>query len=59
MNTERSVTISRLLNILALLALLGVLAGSLHLQFGVGEQPCPLCLVQRTCGGEFAPGITR
>ncbi len=48
MNTERSVTISRLLNILALLALLGVLAGSLHLQFGVGEQPCPLCLVQRS-----------
>ncbi len=43
-----AVRISRLINVLALFALLGVLAGSLHLQFGVGEQPCPLCLVQRS-----------
>lgn len=40
--------VSRLINIAALFALIGVLAGSLHLQFGVGEQPCPLCLVQRS-----------
>lgn len=48
MSTERAVHYSRLINVLALLALIGVLAGSLHLQFGVGEQPCPLCLVQRS-----------
>ena len=40
--------ISRIINVLALFALIGVLAGSLHLQLGVGEQPCPLCLVQRS-----------
>lgn len=45
---DRSVQIARVINILALFALIGVLAGSLHLQFGVGEQPCPLCLVQRS-----------
>lgn len=44
----RELRIARLINILALFALIGVLAGSLHLQFGVGEQPCPLCLVQRS-----------
>jgi len=44
----RLVQIMRLVNIVALLALLGVLAGSLFLQFGIGEQPCPLCLVQRS-----------
>lgn len=43
-----AVRISRIINVLALFALLGVLAGSLHLQFGIGEQPCPLCLVQRS-----------
>jgi disulfide bond formation protein DsbB len=43
-----AVRIARVINVLALLALLGVLAGSLHLQFGVGEQPCPLCLIQRS-----------
>lgn len=43
-----AVRISRVINVLALIALLGVLAGSLHLQFGIGEQPCPLCLVQRS-----------
>lgn len=48
MTTARAVGLSRLINILALLALLGVLAGSLHLQFGIGEQPCPLCLIQRS-----------
>lgn len=42
------IQLSRLLNILALFALLLVLSGSLYLQFGVGEQPCPLCLVQRS-----------
>lgn len=45
---QNAVRIARVINVLALLALLGVLAGSLHLQFGVGEQPCPLCLVQRS-----------
>lgn len=45
---ERSVAISRIANMAALAALLLVLSGSLFLQFGVGEQPCPLCLVQRS-----------
>lgn len=48
MAPERAVVLSRLINIVALLGLIGVLAGSLHLQFGVGEQPCPLCIVQRS-----------
>lgn len=52
---QRAVLISRLLNIAALFALIGVLAGSLHLQFGVGEQPCPLCIVQRS--GMFAIAV--
>lgn len=43
-----AIRISRIINVVALFALLGVLAGSLHLQFGIGEQPCPLCLVQRS-----------
>ena len=47
--TDATVTrLARAINILALFALIGVLAGSLHLQFGAGEQPCPLCLVQRS-----------
>jgi disulfide bond formation protein DsbB len=44
----RETQLARWLNVLALFALIGVLAGSLHLQFGIGEQPCPLCLVQRS-----------
>ena len=48
MTVERSVTIARILNMVALGALLMVLAGSLFLQFGLGEQPCPLCLIQRS-----------
>lgn len=48
MRTHDAVRLSRLVNVIALFALIGVLAGSLHLQFGVGEQPCPLCLVQRS-----------
>lgn len=44
----RETQLARWINILALFALIGVLAGSLHLQFGIGEQPCPLCLVQRS-----------
>ena len=44
----RETRLARIVNVLALFALIGVLAGSLHLQFGVGEQPCPLCLVQRS-----------
>ncbi|MEK9737735.1 MAG: disulfide bond formation protein B, partial [Candidatus Nanopelagicales bacterium] len=55
MPPERAVFLSRLLNVAALFALLGVLAGSLHLQFGVGEQPCPLCIVQRS--GMFAIAV--
>jgi len=47
--TDQQVTrYARLINVAALLALLGVLAGSLYLQFDIGEQPCPLCLVQRS-----------
>lgn len=46
--TIRLVQVMRLINLVALVGLLGVLAGSLFLQFGVGEQPCPLCLVQRS-----------
>ncbi len=48
MTDTQTLRLARLINIAALFALLGVLAGSLHLQFGVGEQPCPLCLVQRS-----------
>ncbi len=48
MDPTRAVLLSRLINIAALLGLIGVLAGSLHLQFGIGEQPCPLCIVQRS-----------
>lgn len=44
----RETQLARWLNIVALFALIGVLAGSLHLQLGVGEQPCPLCLIQRS-----------
>lgn len=44
----RETQLARWINVLALFALIGVLAGSLHLQFGIGEQPCPLCLVQRS-----------
>lgn len=52
----REVRLARLVNVLALFALIGVLAGSLHLQFGVGEQPCPLCLVQRSAMVGLAVG---
>jgi len=45
---SRELVIARWINVLALFGLIGVLAGSLFLQFGVGEQPCPLCLVQRS-----------
>jgi len=48
MAPERAVLLSRLINIVALFGLILVLAGSLHLQFGIGEQPCPLCIVQRS-----------
>lgn len=48
MDPERAVLLSRLINIAALFGLILVLAGSLHLQFGIGEQPCPLCIVQRS-----------
>lgn len=48
MSDKRTLSIARLVNIVSLFALVGVLAGSLHLQFGSGELPCPLCLVQRS-----------
>ncbi len=48
MAPDRAVFWSRLINIAALFGLIMVLAGSLHLQFGAGEQPCPLCIVQRS-----------
>jgi len=44
----QTIFVARLINIVALLGLIGVLAGSLHLQIGIGEQPCPLCLIQRS-----------
>ena len=44
----RKLLIFRLINLIALLGLLGVLTGSLDLQILVGEQPCPLCLLQRS-----------
>lgn len=45
---DRAVLISRVINLLALAGLLVVLSGSLDLQFGFGEPPCPLCLIQRS-----------
>jgi disulfide bond formation protein DsbB len=48
MDPRTAVLISRLANLLAIVGLLLVLTGSLYLQFSVGEQPCPLCLVQRS-----------
>jgi disulfide bond formation protein DsbB len=48
LSDKQTLTVARLINIAALFALLGVLAGSLDLQFGAGELPCPLCLVQRS-----------
>lgn len=48
LSDKQTLSLARLINVVSLLGLLGVLAGSLHLQFGVGEQPCPLCLVQRS-----------
>ena len=56
--TDTSVRLSRFVNLLALAALIGVLGGSLHLQFGIGEQPCPLCLVQRSAMFGLAIGPT-
>ena len=48
MTSSQHLRLARLVNLVALIALIGVLSGSLHLQFGVGEPPCPLCLVQRS-----------
>ena len=48
MTPARQLLLFRLINLIALLALLGVLTGSLDLQILVGEQPCPLCLLQRS-----------
>jgi disulfide bond formation protein DsbB len=48
LTAEQSILLARLINLAALIGLIGVLAGSLHLQFGIGEQPCPLCIVQRS-----------
>jgi disulfide bond formation protein DsbB len=45
---SRSIHLSRLVNMAALAALLLVLTGSLYLQFVIGEQPCPLCMIQRS-----------
>ena len=38
---------SRSLNILALLAMSGVVAADFIFQFALGELPCPLCMLQR------------
>lgn len=48
LSPERSLLIARAINIAALFGLLVVLSGSMDLQFGFGEAPCPLCLVQRS-----------
>lgn len=48
MSVDRQIRLARAVNALALLGLLLVLTGSLFLQLSVGEQPCPLCLVQRS-----------
>ena len=48
MTASRQLLLFRLVNLIALVALLGVLTGSLDLQLVVGEQPCPLCLLQRS-----------
>ena len=48
MTDKQTLAIARFINIAAIFGLIGVLAGSLHLQYGAGEQPCPLCLVQRS-----------
>lgn len=48
MTASRQLLLFRLVNLIALVALLGVLTGSLDLQIVVGEQPCPLCLLQRS-----------
>jgi len=44
----RALLIARVINIAALAGLLVVLSGSMDLQFGFAEAPCPLCLVQRS-----------
>lgn len=56
MTDKQTLTLARLINIAAIFGLIGVLAGSLHLQFGAGEQPCPLCLVQRSAMFGLAVG---
>lgn len=48
MTVATQIRLARAINMLALLGLLMVLTGSLFLQLSVGEQPCPLCLVQRS-----------
>lgn len=48
MTAARELLLFRLINLVALVALLGVITGSLDLQILVGEQPCPLCLLQRS-----------
>jgi disulfide bond formation protein DsbB len=48
MTNTQQLRLARLANLIALVALIGVLSGSLNLQFGTGEPPCPLCLVQRS-----------
>ena len=48
MTAARELLLFRLINLVALVGLLGVLTGSLDLQILVGEQPCPLCLLQRS-----------
>ena len=48
MTAARELLLFRLINLVALVGLLGVLTGSLDLQILVGEQSCPLCLLQRS-----------
>ena len=48
MTAARELLMFRIINLVALVGLLGVLTGSLDLQILVGEQPCPLCLLQRS-----------
>jgi protein dithiol:quinone oxidoreductase len=47
MNDSHSLRRERRLLVLLGLACLGLVGGALYLQFAKGEDPCPLCIIQR------------
>ena len=47
MTPARWDALSRFLNALQIYVLVGILGGALYFQLGLGENPCPLCLLQR------------